>query len=77
MTDRWVTSCGGYVGWSWVEIYGGNHRKYMYKYMYCIYIYINTMIASVSFVITTNLISNFPQTGQISNFPHINMHEQT
>ena len=36
-----------------------------------------TMIASVSFVILTgNLICNFPQTGQISNFPLINMHEQ-
>ena len=38
--------------------------------------YSNTMIASVSFVLTRNLISNFPQTGQISN-PPINMHEQT
>ena len=35
------------------------------------------MIASVSFVLTKNLICNFPQTGQISNFPLINMHEQT
>ena len=29
----------------------------------------NTMIASVSFVLTRNLICNFPQTGEISNFP--------
>ena len=35
------------------------------------------MIASVSLVLTENLISNFPQTGQISNIPLINMHEQT
>ena len=34
------------------------------------------MIASVSFVLTRNLICNFPQTGQISNFSLINMHEQ-
>ena len=27
------------------------------------------MIASVSFVLTGNLICNFPQTGEISNFP--------
>ena len=33
----------------------------------------NTMIASVSFVLTRNLISNFPQTGQISNFPLVNL----
>ena len=38
---------------------------------------VNTMIASVSFVLTGNLIRNFPQTGEISNFPLINMHEQT
>ena len=31
------------------------------------------MIASVSFVLTRNLISNFPQTGQISNFPLVNL----
>ena len=31
--------------------------------------YSNTMIASVSFVLTGNLICNFPQTGKISNFP--------
>ena len=37
----------------------------------------NTMIASVSFVLTGNLICNFPQTGEISNFSLINMHEQT
>ena len=37
----------------------------------------NTMIASVSFVLTGNLIFNFPQTGEISNFPLINMYEQT
>ena len=36
----------------------------------------NTMIASVSFVLTENLICNFPQTGEISNFSLINMHEQ-
>ena len=35
---------------------------------------IQTMIASVSFVLTRNLKSNFPQTGEISNFPLINMH---
>ena len=35
------------------------------------------MIASVSFVLTGNLICNFPQTGEISNFPLINMHKQT
>ena len=37
----------------------------------------NTMIASVSFVLTGNLICNFPQTGEISNSPLTNMHEQT
>ena len=31
--------------------------------------YNNTMIASDSFVLTGNLICNFPQTGVISNFP--------
>ena len=35
------------------------------------------MIASVSFVLTWNLICNFPQTGEISNSSLINMHEQT
>ena len=35
------------------------------------------MIASVSFVLSGNLICNFPQTGQISNFSLINMHEQS
>ena len=35
------------------------------------------MIASVSFFLIGNLICNFPQTGEISNFPLINMHEQT
>ena len=34
------------------------------------------MIASVSFVLTGNLISNFPQTGEISNFSD-NMSENT
>ena len=33
------------------------------------------MIASVSFVLTGNLICNFSQTGEISNFPLINMHK--
>ena len=37
----------------------------------------NTMIASVSFVLTGNLICNFSLTGQISNFSLINMHKQT
>ena len=36
----------------------------------------NTMIASVSFVLTGKLISNFPQTGQISNLSLVTMHEQ-
>ena len=31
----------------------------------------------VSFVLTGNLISNFPQTEEILNFPLINMHEQS
>ena len=33
------------------------------------------MIASVSFVLTGNLICNFPQTGEISNFSLINPKE--
>ena len=43
--------------------------------IHCI-LYDNTMFASVSFVLTRNLISNFPQTGQISNLSLINVHEQ-
>ena len=42
----------------------------------CCFYCCNTMIASVSFVLTGNLISNFPQTGEISNFSD-NMSENT
>ena len=39
-------------------------------------VYGNTMIASVSFVLTGNLIYHFPQKGHISTFSLLNMHEQ-